>query len=615
MIMKKVLRSIGAVALTALFVLATAPGALGAPQDAAELRFTVLHTNDEHSALLPHSPAVDHHPERRDPTVGGFARLATVIQGIRETKVAEGEPVLVLNAGDFLGGSAFGWLAPQGHAPELALLQAMGYDAVVIGNHEYDYGPDVLARYLRAAGYPDAHEHTLVLATNTEPPEDHPLAAEELLRQTALLQLDNGLTVGLLGLIGEDAVSVSYDTGAIRFPDPHQAAREAVASLNAQGADVIVAITHSGVDEDVALARAVPGIHVIVGGHSHTALYEPLREGDTLIVQAYALGQYLGRMELSYNPTTGRVRTRNEERDLPYLIPIDDRITPHPEIEALVGTYTDLLNAYIADLTGGVYDDIMAPVARSAFVLPDRPPLRETPMGNFITDAMRLVTEEITGERVHVAVQANGNIRGSLIPGTTAHARGLVSFYDIAEIVGLGYGADGHAGYPIVAAYLTGDELFRLLYVAAAMERMMGNTYFLQFSGLRYTYRPAGMSVRSGELFLGEGVQPAEGDEGFVALRRGDRTVYRVVTDALIYSFLPLAGELMPHLALTPRNADGEPVPPERMHELFVRHEDGREVKVWETVIRYAASLPRGADDLPEIPAYYAETSGRINPQ
>jgi len=89
----------------------------------------------------------------------------------------EGEPVLLLDAGDFLGGSAFAWLALRGYAAELTIMQKMGYDAVAIGNHEYDYGPDVLAQYLLKAGYPEAHQKTLVLASNTEAPPDHPLAA------------------------------------------------------------------------------------------------------------------------------------------------------------------------------------------------------------------------------------------------------------------------------------------------------------------------------------------------------------------------------------------------------------------------------------------------------
>jgi len=583
-------------------------------QGGDEMYVTILHTNDEHSALLPHSPAVDHHPTQDDPTVGGFARLATAIEGIREVKEEEGEPVLLFNAGDFLGGSAFGWLAPQGHAAELSLLRMMGYDAVVIGNHEFDYGPDVLAHYLKVAGYPEGHEDTLVLGSNISPPEEHPLAAAELVSNAGLFRLNNGLTVGVFGLIGEDAIEVTHDTGGIEFLDQHEVARESVRSLRESGADLVVAVTHAGVEEDKELASAVPGIDVIVGGHCHTALYEPIEQDNTIIVQAGAYGGYLGKLELAYEPATGGVRTRNPENDRPFLVPIDDRFAPHPEVQAAVDEYTAALNAYISGITDEEFDDILAPVARSEFVVRNAPPLAETPAGNFVTDAMRLIAGDLTGERVDVAVMANGNIRRCLVPGTTAHSKGKLSFYDIVEAVGLGIGADGHAGYPLVSAYLTGEELHRLLTVAVVLEAFMGNSYFLQFSGLRYSYQPAALSVIEGHLFTGEGLQPAAGDEEFTPLERGDQELYHVVTDAYVYTFLPLAAELLPHLTIEPKNADGEPIPPERVHELFIRHEDGRELKVWETVLLHAAGQPSGEHGLPVIPDYYEETTGRITP-
>jgi 5'-nucleotidase/UDP-sugar diphosphatase len=592
-----------------------------------ELYFCILHTNDMHSELIPHSPAVDYRPAEENPAAGGFARLATAVDEIREDKKKEGEPVLLFDAGDFLGGAPFAWLALDGYATELTIMQEMGYDAATIGNHEYDYGADVLAQYLLQAGYPEAHEETLVLASNTEAPSDHPLAARGLYRDTGMFELENGLKVGVFGLIGKDAILSMGETGDMQFLDQHETARQMVDELKEQGADVIVALSHSGVDEDRELARKIPGIDIIIGGHSHTALFEPILQGSTIIVQAGCWGEYLGQLELAYNSNTGEVRVRNEEDDHPFLIPIDSSFACDPEIDALVQKYTLVLNAYIEEVTGGEFDDVMSTVARSDFVLSNLPPLSETALGNFVTDAMRFVAQEFTGEKVDIAAQANGNIRNSIFPGTMEYSAGNISFYEIAEVTGVGRGLDGYPGCPIASVYLTGEEVRRVLEITALLQEFMGDSYFLHFSGLRYSYNPANAvlltvpfvnlpiptarAVTSAELYTGDGIQPVKSEE-YVPLRRGDEQLYHVVTDAYLLLFFPLVTDILPQLEVAPKNADGEPVPLDRIDELIIHHPDGRELKVWEAVVIYAATQPPGVDGIPQIPDYYEGIAGRI---
>jgi len=590
-----------------------------------ELHFTILHTNDLHSALIPHSPAVDYHPEKANPAVGGLARLATAVEEIRERK---DEPVLLVDAGDFLAGSAFSWLALEGYAVELTIMQEMGYDVAIIGNHEYDYGPDVLAQYLVEAGYPEAHATTLVLASNTRAPPGHPLAAPDLLRTSGMFLLENGLKVGVFGLIGEDAISLVGDAGEVQFLDQHATARQAVQEFQDQGAHVIVAITHAGVRGDRELAREVPGIDVIVGGHCHTALHRPVLEGDTIIVQAGSLGTYLGQLELAYNTNTGKLRVRNDDNHSPFLISVDDTFACHSVVGRLVEEYIAILNEHISEVTAGEFDDIMSTVARSDFVLSNQPRLSETPLGNFISDAMRLITEVIIGEKVAVAVTANGVIRTSISPGTMEHSRGNISFYEIAGAISLGYGTDGYAGLPIVSFYVTGEEVRRLLETAILLEQFAGDTFFLQFSGVRYSYNPTNAvlltvpfidlpvpttrAVVKAELYVGEGVQPANG-EGHVPLQWGDERLYRVATDYYILSFLPWVTDLLPRLEIVPKDVEGEPMPPDKWKELVVRCSEGRELKVWQAVVYHAVAQPPGADGVPQIADYYANTAGRIN--
>jgi 5'-nucleotidase/UDP-sugar diphosphatase len=593
-----------------------------------ELYFCILHTNDMHSELLPHSPAVDYRPGEGNPAIGGFARLATAVDEIRENKSRESEPVLLFDAGDFLGGGPFAWLALNGSAAELTIMQEMGYDAVTIGNHEYDYGPDVLAQYLLQAGYPEAHEKTLMLASNTEAPSDHPLAVQGLYRETAIFELENGLKVGVFGLIGKDAIIVTADTGDVEFGDQHQTARQMVDELKEQGADVIVALSHSGVKEDRELAREVPGIDIIIGGHCHTALYEPVLQGTTIIVQAGSLGMYLGQLELAYNSNTGEVRMRNEENDHPFLIPIDSSFACDPEIDDLVQKYTLALNAYIEEVTGGKFDDVMSTVARSDFVLSNLPPLSETALGNFVTDAMRFAAQEFIGKRVDIAGQADGNIRNSIFPGTMEHSAGNISFYEIIEATGVGRGLDGYPGCPIASVYLTGEEVRRVLEITILLQEFMGDSYFLHFSGLRYSYNPANAvlfsvpfvnlpipttrAVTSAELYTGDEIQPVN-SEKYIPLKRGDEELYHLVTDAYLLLFLPLVTDILPQLEVVPKNTDGEPIPLDRIDELIIRHADGREFKVWEAVVIYAVAQLSGEGGVPQITDYYEDVGGRIN--
>jgi hypothetical protein len=269
----------------------------------------------------------------------------------------------------------------------------------------------------------------------------------------------------------------------------------------------------------------------------------------------------------------------------------------------------------------------MTTVARSDFVLSNLPPLSETALGDFVTDAMRFVAQELTGQRVDVAVQANGNIRNSIFPGTREHSARNISLYDILEATGVGRGLDGYPGCPMASVYLTGEEVRRMLEITILLQEFMGDSYFLQFSGLRYSYNPANAvlltlpfvdlpipttrAVTGAGLYTGGGIQPINGEE-YVPLKRGDGEFYHMVGDAYLLLFLPLVTDLLPQLEVVPKNADGEPVPLDRIDELIIHHPDGRELKVWEAVVIYAAAQASGADGVPEIPDYYAGVAGRI---
>ena len=583
------------------------------------LPFTILHTNDEHSILRP-IPLVDYHTERDNPTLGGFARLATAVREIREQKAEIDEPILLFSGGDIMGGSPFAWLILNDEAPEIKLMQYLGYDAMVVGNHEFDYGPETLASYLKLAGYPENHERMAVISSNIEIPIGHSLNDAEILR-TKIFELNNGLRVGVFGLLGKEATDVAPLAAPIKFTDQHETARKYVVELRDQNVDVIVAITHSGTIEDRALAQSVPGIDVIVGGHDHVALYQPIIENNTIIVQSGYYLRNLGMLELAYDTNEQKVIVLNDENDTPFLTPLDFSVPEDSTTAEMIASYSAKLNSFLSEFTDGFFDDYASVIGFSEFSLNHSPAFRETAAGNITTDAMRLITEKVTGKRVDFAFQGNGVIRADVIPGTMPWSEGALTFMDIATSAGLGTGPDLQPGYPIVSVYLTGEEIHRVLEISALLSQYLGDIYFLQVSGLRFevdlersilfripfvgTPIPTYSAVFGAELFMGDGIQNEDGP--WQKLEK-DNTLYHVVSDYYVASFLPMIGDLLPNLQLILKDENGNPL--ESIDDAVVQR-DGRELKVWQTLTEYIATLPE-VNGSPTIPNDYQQVGDRI---
>lgn len=583
-------------------------------------RFTLLHTNDEHSHLIPF-PAVNYHPDRDGPARGGFARLAGAVNQVRAQKEATDEDVFLVSAGDLISGPPFGWLPLDGAAPELELMQHIGYDAVVVGNHEFDYGADALADYYATGGYPAAHEQLPVLGTNIDPPSDHGLADIGLL-PTTTLDLQDGTTIGLFGLLGAGAIQVILETDPVEFSDQHETARQTVADLRNDGADIVVALTHSGIDADVDLANSVDGIDLIVGGHSHTVLEEPRVEDGTPIVQTGAHLQNLGRLELAYNDADGALEVVNDEREVPYLRELDASVPVDPAVRELVGTYEARLHEYVGEVSDGTYTSFDQTVMYSDVSLSRDPPRSETALGNFIADALRLETADFLDERVDFAMAADGLIRENLNAGDVEWADEEVTFYDLVTTNGIGHGHDGRPGYPVVSFWVTEDEILRSMEVSVLLSQLLGSSYFIQVSGGRFEYDPsratwgtlpimdlplpAFRAVLSAERYVGEGVQAEDGS--FEDLDGGDE-LYRVATDYYVGSMIPEVGDIVSRLRVTPKDAAGNNID---LDDAIVHREDGRELKAWEAITQYATDQPTDADGNPRLAQRYHEPEGRL---
>lgn len=580
-------------------------------------RFTLLHTSDEHSVFIP-LPAVDYKDGVENPSRGGYARMGTLVKQIRSQK--DDEPVLVLSSGDFIGGSPYAWLILEGYAPELELMKEIGYDATTIGNHEFDYGPDVLAEYMQRAGYPSLHHEFPVLSSNLIIPEGHALNNVKL-PSSRMFTLENGLRVGVFGLLGLEAYSLAPMAEPVEIFDPYQMAQKQVDQLREAGADVIVLLSHSGIKEDRELAERTDHIDVILGGHDHIQMQVPEVINSTIVLHSSNYLQHVGMLELEFDTETRTLSMKNEEEDNPFLIPLDSSIAEDSLIAVKVDEYTQKLNAFVSGFTDSLFTDALAPVMHSDFAVTMHAPMVETTVGNFVVDAMRLETAKVLGEKVDFAIQANGVIRGDIMPGTMDFSRGKVSFMDLVTIAGLGSGPEMSPGYPMVSIYLTAEEVLNVFEIAGLLSEMMGDTYFLQVSGVKYTYDPgkavwltvpvadlpvpAYKSLKEVQLYDGEGIQQ---EGGYVVLDENSNRLYHLVSDHYLTSFLPMIGDILPKLKIVLKDKQGNPVD---IDETIVYHQ-GREFKVWEAVARYASSFDTGESGLPQMPAIYAAPQGRI---
>jgi 5'-nucleotidase/UDP-sugar diphosphatase len=590
----------------------------------APLRFTLLHTNDEHAALVP-KPQSEYGLDGAQ-TMGGIARVATLISTIRSEKRKLGEEVLVLSGGDYISGSPFSWLALRAEAPEIRLLIESGYDILTLGNHEFDYGPELLAEYLSIAGYPQLSERNPIVASNTIIPENHPLGNLGI-HKTYIRTLDNGLRIGFLGIMGAHAAGVAPMATPVTFSDQIAAARSAVDHLTSENVDVIIMLSHSGEHEESEFALAVPEIDIIIGGHTHSVIPQPIVVGKTIIVQTGTEFEYVGKLEFEFdrrNNLLTMLNTPKANSEESYLIPISSEIPEDPRIKALVDAYGVKLSTLISEMTLGRVTAYNQTIAKSDVPLIRTPMLAETPLGNFISDAMLFAAEKATSSRVDFVFQASGVIRGDLIPGQHPDNRGSVTFYDLVSLIGLGSGPDMMPGYPMVSLYFTGEEVRRIIEISILLSELMGSTYFLQNSRLLVDYDPAraiyfnipftgtplpsARSILSASMYIGDGRQ-SNNPEDYVSLKKGDKTLYHVVTDYYNASFLPMVGEILPNLKLVMKDEIGNPVD---LKDRII-YQNGGEAKVWEAVVAYMMQQPLNDAGISNLDVSYAQTEGRMN--
>jgi 5'-nucleotidase len=451
--------------------------------------FTILHTNDMHSAFIGMAPAADYTPFtlNDDKTRGGYARLAALISTRREALCDQG-PVLTLDAGDYSMGTPFA-AATRELGGELQLMGRMGYDATTFGNHEFDLGPEGLGQAIAAAVR--AGRMPAVLASNSDFSGGDPtladlrrLADEGVIRRYAVIER-GGLRFGLFGLLGKEA-QIYTSGGATQFPDPVETARALVKTLReTEKVDVVIALSHGGVvkgpdgrfndGEDVQLARAVPGIDVVIGGHSHTVLHEPIIvNGRTPVVQTGLEGKNLGELVIGLDGSTLTVEAFR-------LHPIDDSIMGDRAIADKIDELKASVTAAVFASRGYSIDQPLA-IAPRDLVNTYTDIAAGTLLANLGTDAFRHATQ------ADIGFTANGMMRAPLLRGKT----GVVTVYDVFAVAPLGAGVlDPTAGSTLVTGWFTGSDVKQLLEFFLIDSPAHPGEYFPRASGLRFHYDPS----------------------------------------------------------------------------------------------------------------------------
>ena len=238
--------------------------------ESPERSLTILHTNDLHARLLPDGKGR-----------GGFAELAAVIR----STCSGVEACLVLDAGDLVQGTPVSTLY-QG-VPVFEVANRVGFDASTLGNHEFDYGWDMIPQFVETAAFP-------VLNANMEHPEGGRLGDGS----SIVIETDNGIRVGLIGVVTERLpyLVAPDQLGEWKALPVRDAVTKIVPRLEAES-DLVVVLGHLTAEEERELLE-IPGIDFVVSGHTHTGLKEPVVDDDTAIVRVRAFGHEVGRLDL-----------------------------------------------------------------------------------------------------------------------------------------------------------------------------------------------------------------------------------------------------------------------------------------------------------------------------
>ncbi len=592
------------------------------PSETKDKTFTILHTNDLHSSFIGMGPSSDYTPFELndDKTIGGYARLAGLIVQKKKLHKAQG-PVLVLDAGDYSMGTPFG-AASRETGGELQLMAKMGFDATTFGNHEFDLGAKGLGEEITIAAKAGFVVPVLASNTNLDAKDSSLLGLQNMAKNGFILPYKiidrNGIRFGLFGLLGKEATFYTGGAGAVKFDDAFEAAKKMVKILHdSLKTDVIICLSHGGVEKDAAgkftkgddihLAEAVPGIDIVIGGHSHTAMKEAIIVNNhSIVVQTGKECENLGELVVSFDGTKTKFVSWK-------LIPVDDAIKGDQKI-------ADEINKLKPGVTKAVFASRGYSIDQPLAIVPQDLPNTFTDikagtiLANLVTDAFRQAT------KADIGLTANGMMRAGLKRGKT----GVQTVYDVFAVAPLGSGVvDPTAGSALVTAYFTGKELKNILEFVIIDNPAHPGEFFPRTSGMKFTYNPS-----RPKFDVITAIELGDFDHGYKAIdiTGKDEKLYSLTTPiylGMIITAIPKYTK--DQLVLVPKNAKGEPLktkvealemPKDNAAEMLapngiVMDKDETvlsankvtEIKEWQAIMDYLCKLPvMEGSKLPVVP-------------
>lgn len=615
---------------------------------------TILQTSDIHDHAGGYGSAASYSPlfTGNDTVLGGYARLATYISGVKNDIGSKN--VLLCDSGDFTMGTVYTNTLPTASPLPFMFFSMMQYDAITIGNHETDLGPNALAGFINLAkNNTSAPFTTPILASNMNASASasiNALVTNKTIVKTMIIE-KAGIKIGLLGQMGENADFDSPNAAPLTFNHDYSALQTQVDALRANGAQLVVLLSHEGfkIDavtgfakgNDAELAKNVSGIDVILSGHlhiNHTAV-KAAANCDTILVEPGAYGEYIARLDLVVDTGSGKVISYTSTN-----VPIDDTIVGDPTMDHLVSSVVNpALNAAFAPAFAGlgltvhsILDTVAinnAPITTDSITTGF--PVGESVLGNLAADSYR---NAINGIWAYAYAAAGGGVAGltaantamtnatgdanrvqiAFVPGgvirdAIAAENGTISFADLYNVLPLGGDPlDSSAlGYPLLTTYIKAADIYTVVGISLSKGMDLAHAgassdgdYVINFAGI---YVVIGGNVNGTgcgyDVYLGPtdtyASSPNYGMNNNIPTAAGTlispldgTTVYKIAVDLYTLEVMYAVHNLYPAYAVNTYNADGSAAPKSAVELRRVMTGATTTMRGWEAIVGWSWAAP-----------------------